>query len=80
MLFRWSIRLPTTLVLVVLLTSVLFIPSEMTALSQGTDEGWQQYIVYDVRNRYQRTEIARTGAAIDAVGSDWVEIRPSRRK
>ena len=62
------------LVSVVLLTTVLFILSEMTALSQGTDEGWQQYIVYDVYNRYQRTEIAGTGAAIDAVGNDWVEV------
>jgi carboxypeptidase T len=34
----------------------------------------RQYIVRPVRDKYQRTEIARTGAAIDAVGSDWVLI------
>jgi hypothetical protein len=30
--------------------------------------------VYGVYDKFQRAEIARTGAAIDSVGSDWVEI------
>jgi carboxypeptidase T len=33
-----------------------------------------QYIVYGVYDKYQRADIARTGAAIDAAGDDWIEI------
>jgi len=36
--------------------------------------------VHYVVNKFQRTAIARTGAAIDAVGSSWVEISATPRE
>jgi type II secretory pathway pseudopilin PulG len=45
-----------------------------SAWGQRQAEDTQQYIVYGVYNESQRTQITGTGAAIDAVGSDWVEI------
>ncbi|MDH4137263.1 MAG: M14 family zinc carboxypeptidase, partial [Anaerolineae bacterium] len=54
-------------------TSNIYLPLIMV-FGQGEVDDVQQYIVHGVHNKFQRTEIARTGAAIDAVGSDWVEI------
>ena len=43
-------------------------------LPAGQPKTVRQYLVRPVYDKYQRTEIARTGAAIDAVGSGWVII------
>ena len=38
----------------------------------------QDYRVFGVADKFQRTEIARTGAAINGVGPDWVETEIGR--
>jgi carboxypeptidase T len=37
-------------------------------------DGYRQYRVTGITNKFQRTELARLGASIDAAGDDWVEI------
>jgi carboxypeptidase T len=74
MLFHCPIRIPKTSVFVLLLTTVVILLSGTTVLSQGEEGSIAQYVVHGVTNKFQRTEIAGTGAAIDAVGDDWVEI------
>ena len=75
MLFRCPFWLLKASVFVLLLTIILvFLSSGTTVLSQGEEGGLAQYIVRGVTDKFQRTEIAGTGAAIDAMGDDWVEI------
>jgi hypothetical protein len=44
------------------------------ASGQAEPSGTHQYVVHGVFDKLQRTEIARTGAVVDAMGSGWVEI------
>jgi carboxypeptidase T len=37
-------------------------------------DAYRQYHVMEVSDKYQRGELARLGASIDAAGDDWVEI------
>jgi hypothetical protein len=54
-------------------TSKVYLPLIM-ASGQVEIDNIQQYVVRGVFDKFQRTEIARTGAVIDAMDSDWVEI------
>ena len=74
MFLRCSSRLPKTPILVLLLAIVVFLLSTTAALSQGETGDLGRYIVHGVSDKFQRTEIAGTGAAIDAMGDDWVVI------
>jgi hypothetical protein len=74
MILRRSNRIPLTLAFVLVLTTVVCLFRTGVVFSQEEVEDARQYTVYGVYDKFQRAEIANTGAAIDAVGSDWVEI------
>jgi carboxypeptidase T len=74
MYFRLSKRACWLLVLVLLLTASVCLLSTVTVSGQGEGERPERYIVHGVRNESQRLEIAATGALIDALGDEWVEI------
>jgi carboxypeptidase T len=74
MLLRCSSKLPKTFILVLLLAIMVFLLSATVVLSQGEAGDIGRYVVHGVSDKFQRTEIAGTGAAIDAMGDDWVVI------
>jgi carboxypeptidase T len=74
MVLRRSNRIPLTLALVLVLATVVCLFRTGIVFSQEEVEDTRQYTVYGVYDQIQRTEIANTGAAIDAVGGDWVGI------
>jgi hypothetical protein len=69
-----SNKLPKTPILVPTLAMLVCLLSATAVLSQGGEGDLGRYIVHGVTDKFQRTEIAGTGVAIDAIGSDWVEI------
>jgi hypothetical protein len=74
MFLRRSNKLPKTPILVPLLAILVCLLSATAVLSQGGEGDVGRYIVHGVTDKFQRTEIAGTGAAIDAMGDDWIEI------
>jgi hypothetical protein len=69
-----SNKLPKTPILVPTLAMLVCLLSATAVLSQGGEGDLGRYIVHGVTDNFRRTEIAGTGVAIDAIGSDWVEI------
>jgi hypothetical protein len=74
MFLRSSNRLPTAPILILTLAVLASLLSATAVLSQGGEGDPGRYIVRGVTDKYQRSEIAGTGAAIDAMGDDWIEI------
>src|SRR5262245_29456838 len=51
----------------------LYLPVILVSGAKESDEA-KPYRVWSIYNKFQRTALARTGASIDNIGPDWVEI------